>query len=254
MKHKMSVEITMPVYNEEEELEEHITTLYDYCKVNLNVYTWHITIADNASTDHTSRIGEQLSKRYAEIDLLKLTQKGRGRAVKTAWQSSGADICCYMDIDLSTDLRHLPSLLNAIARGSDIAIGSRLRKNSVVIDRTIKREVISRSYNLMVKLLFQTKFSDAQCGFKAVSKRVVADLIPHIRDNDWFMDSELLIVGEKLGYVLYEVPVNWRDSPGSTVRVLPTAMGDIQGLRRLFITRPWTTLPKPHERKTGTRD
>ncbi|KKS22956.1 MAG: Glycosyl transferase [Candidatus Roizmanbacteria bacterium GW2011_GWC2_41_7] len=248
----MSVEITMPVYNEEAEIQEHIIKLYEYCKTNLKAYKWHITIADNASTDRTPNIGEKLSKKNAEIDLLKLTQKGRGRAVKTAWQNSRADICCYMDIDLSTDLRHLPSLVDAIVAGNDIAIGTRLAKKSIVIDRTLKREIISRSYNLMVKLLFLTKFSDAQCGFKAVSKQVVENLIPHIIDNEWFMDSELLIVGEKLGYAMHEVPVTWHDSPGSTVRVLPTAMGDMHGLLRLFVSRPWTTLPKPHERKTGT--
>ncbi|MBI4136973.1 glycosyltransferase [Candidatus Roizmanbacteria bacterium] len=252
MKKKPSLEITMPVYNEEVELNEHIVKLYDYCKKQLTEYAWHITIADNASTDSTSRIAERLAKKYAEVDLLRLTQKGRGRAVKTAWINSGADICCYMDIDLSTDLRHLRPLINAIASGSDIAIGSRLKKESTVLDRTLKREFISRSYNILVKVLFQTKFSDAQCGFKAVSKNVVENLVPHIRDNAWFMDSELLIMGEKLGYSLYEEPVTWRDSPGSTVRVLPTAMGDMKGLRRLFITRPWTKLPRPHETKTST--
>lgn len=248
MKQKLSVEITMPVYNEEVELGAHIAKLYEYCRKHLGVYNWHITIADNASTDNTADIARQLSKKHHEIGVLTLTRKGRGRAVKKAWHESGADICVYMDIDLSTDLRHLPTLIKAIADGADIAIGTRLQKKSSVIDRTIKREIISRTYNLMVKLLFQTKFSDAQCGFKAVSKRVVNQLIPHIIDNEWFMDSELLIVGEKLGYPMSEVPVIWRDSPGSTVRVLPTAMGDVHGLWRLLITRPWETLEKPHER------
>lgn len=239
MTKKPSVEIAMPVYNEAVELEEHIEKLYQFCKNNLQQYVWHITIADNASTDQTPVIGERLSRNYQEIDLIRLTQKGRGRAVKLVWQNSRSDICCYMDIDLSTELKHLPELINAINQGYDIAIGSRLLAKSQVINRTIQREFISRSLNIMVKLLFQTSFSDVQCGFKAVSRRTVDNLIPHIKDTAWFMDTELLIMGEKAGCRIYEVPVTWHDNPGSTVRVLPTVIGDLTGLMRLFFTRPW---------------
>ena len=238
----MSVEITMPVYNEEVELEEHIMKLYEYCKVNLKTYQWHITIADNASTDHTPRIAEGLSKKYAEIDLLRLNQKGRGRAVKTAWLNSKADICCYMDIDLSTDLRHVPELIRAIEQGADIAIGSRLLSKSRVAGRTMVREFISRTLNIFITLLFQTKISDVQCGFKAVSRRVVIELLPHIEDNEWFLDSELLIVGQKSGYTIVEIPVIWRDSPGSTVRVIPTILGDLHGMLRILARRPWQAI------------
>ncbi|MBI4130362.1 glycosyltransferase [Candidatus Roizmanbacteria bacterium] len=245
MQKKLSVEIVIPVYNEEVELKEHVLKLHQFCKENLKVYNWHITIADNASTDSTPRIGEQLAHEYKEIDVLRLNQKGRGRAVKTAWKESGADICCYMDIDLSTDLKHLPQLISAIENGSDIAIGSRLLPQSKVSNRTAMREFISRSLNILIQLMFFVSISDVQCGFKGVSKNTVKELLPHIKDNEWFMDSELLIVGEKSRYTISQIPLVWRDNPGSTVRVLPTVMGDMKGLLRLLIQQPWKKLHRP---------
>jgi glycosyltransferase involved in cell wall biosynthesis len=241
MSKKRSVEITVPVYNEEKELESNIVKLFSFCKEHLSLYDFTITIADNASTDGTSLIGQNLSRHCPDIKYIRFSEKGRGRAVKSAWIRSGKDICAYMDIDLSTNLRHLLPLLDSLAQGDfDIAIGSRLLRNSKVIERSIKRELISRMYNILIKIFFQTRFSDAQCGFKAVTQKVVTELIPRIDDNEWFMDSELLIIGEKMGYRIYEEPVEWNDNPGSTVRVLPTALGDMKGLIKLFIKRPWS--------------
>src|SRR3989338_9775522 len=253
MAKKTSVEITIPVYNEEMELPESVGVLYIYCTEHLDAYDWHITIADNASTDLTPSIAKQLKKAHPRVSLERFEQKGRGRAVKAVWKKSDADICCYMDVDLSTDLSHLPKLISSLEQGSDIAIGSRLARRSKVVGRALKREVISRLYNFLIKIMFWTKFSDAQCGFKAVTRRAVTDLLPHIEDNEWFMDSELLIMAEKLGYRIYEEPVLWRDNPGSTVRVLPTAMGDLYGLARLWMRRPWETI-RQHERAYTQHD
>lgn len=239
MGEKPKIEIVLPVYNEQEELEEHALRLRDFLKRSLHDFSWRITITDNASTDKTSQIAQNLSRKYPEINFLKLEEKGRGRAVKRAWGDRIADIFAYMDIDLSTDLKHFPPLVRKLMDGYDIAIGSRLLRGSVVKGRTLKREVISHTYNLLIKILFWTKFSDAQCGFKAATRQVVEELIPKIQDNEWFFDSELLIVGEKSGYKIYEEPVTWVDNPGSTVRVLGTIKGDLKGLWRLFWQRPW---------------
>jgi glycosyltransferase involved in cell wall biosynthesis len=237
---KSKVEITVPVYNEEEELEKHITLLSDFCETHLSKYDWHVTIADNASTDNTSIIASKFAKKSLRISLLKLEQKGRGRAVKRSWSNSHADFCVYMDLDLSTDLIHLPALLNALQNGYDIAIGSRLAKGSRVEGRTLIREITSRALNfLFIQFFFKTHFTDAQCGFKAVTKKVVEKLIPKIKDNNWFFDGELLIVGEKSGYKIYEEPVHWVDNPGSTVRLLATIFGDIKAMGRLLVTKPW---------------
>lgn len=239
MSRKYSVEIVIPVYNEEEELEENTLKLGEFLKESLKDFSWQITIADNASTDKTAQIGKKLAEQHQEINFIYLSQKGRGRAVKTAWLASQADILSYMDVDLSTDLKHFSPLVESLISGYDIAIGSRLLPNSKVYNRTLKREVISRGYNILIKFFFGVHFSDAQCGFKVVTKKAARELLPFIKDNEWFMDSELMIVAEKLGYKIYEEPVTWRDNPGSTVRVLPTAIGDLKGLWRLFWTRSW---------------
>lgn len=239
MAKKPKVEVVIPIYNEEKELKENIHKLHSFLGEKGKKYDWKITIADNASTDNSLSIAKDLQKSLKNIHVLHLTQKGRGRAVKTAWQESGADYAAYMDVDLSTDLKSFPTLIDSLEEGSDIVIGSRLLKKSKVVKRPIKREVLSRGYNIMIKIFFQVDFSDAQCGFKAVNKKVIKNLLPQVHDNEWFFDSELLIVGEKMGYNVKELPVNWVDNPGSTVRVLKTVYGDIQGLLRLFIERPW---------------
>lgn len=238
---KKSLEITIPVYNEEKELEESILKLHSYCKKSMNKYEWKITIADNASSDNTPIIASNISKKYPEISLFRLEEKGRGRAVKRAWSKSESDFCSYMDLDLSTDLKHLPKLIEVLENGYDIAIGSRLAKGARVEGRTALRELTSRTLNFFfIKLWFKTHFTDAQCGFKAVTKNVVDNLIPYVKDNDWFFDGELLILGEKSGYKIYEEPVHWVDNPGSTVRLISTIYDDIRVMLRLLRTRPWT--------------
>lgn len=238
---KPTVEITIPVYNEEKELEERIGVLYEFCKKHLqNTYSWHITIADNASTDTTPIVANKLEKKYQQVHLFRLEEKGRGRAIKKSWSNSDADYCVYMDLDLSTDLVHLPKILKALENGYDIAIGSRLAKGAKVEGRTMIREITSRTLNFFfIQFFFHTHFTDAQCGFKAVTKKVVHTLIPRVQDNGWFFDGEMLIVGEKMGFKIYEEPVHWVDNPGSTVRLVSTIYGDIKVIWRLLSEKPW---------------
>lgn len=237
---KPTVEITIPVYNEEKELEEHITILSRFCEKKLKQYDWHITIADNASLDNTPIIAATIAKKNSHVSHFRLEQKGRGRAVKQVWSVSGAEYCVYMDLDLSTDLIHLPKILGALQNGYDLAIGSRLAKGAKVEGRSLIREITSRTLNFFfIQLFFHTKFTDAQCGFKGVTKRIVETLIPKIQDNGWFFDGELLIVAEKMGYKIYEEPVHWIDNPGSTVRLVSTIWGDIKVMWRLLKNKPW---------------
>lgn len=240
---KPSVEIAVPVYNEEKELDENTKTLYDFCRKNLTDYDWCITIADNASNDNTPIIGTKLAKENSQINYLRLDQKGRGRAVKRVWAKSSRDFCVYMDLDLSTDLIHLPKMLKSLENGSDIVIGSRLAKGARVEGRTFLREIISRALNFFfIQFFFHTHFTDAQCGFKGINKRVVDNLIPKVLDNDWFFDGELLILAEKTGYKIHEEPVHWIDNPGSTVRLYSTIIGDLKVIFRLLQTKPWKTI------------
>ena len=239
MDKKPKLNIVLPVYNEEEELAEHTETLIRYLKSDLKDFLWIITIADNASTDSTFTVAKKLAKKYAEVSVLHMDQKGRGRAVKAAWLGTPADIHCYMDIDLSTDLKHLPGLVRSLIRGYDIAIGTRNAQGSRVYGRSLLRTITSKAYILMIKSIFFVQFSDAQCGFKAITNDAAQKILPIVKDDEWFFDSELLIVAEKLGFRIYEEHVTWIDNPGSTVRVVKTAQGDIEGLLRLFWQRPW---------------
>lgn len=193
-----------------------------------------VVIADNGSTDSTPEIGRRLSDEHEDVGYLRLEQRGRGRALKAAWSASSADAVAYMDVDLSTDLAALPELVGVIETGRcDVAIGSRLCTGANVTGRSLKREVISRAYNLLIRAMFFVGFRDAQCGFKAVSRNAADSLVPLIQDNGWFFDTEMLLVAEKVGYSIEEVPVSWTDDPDTRVRVLNTAWVDFKGLLRM---------------------
>jgi glycosyltransferase involved in cell wall biosynthesis len=231
----ISVDIIIPVYNEEASLPICLARLVPFCADNLSGYAWRVVIADNGSIDQTWKVTQALSDDlYTDrVVGVHLDQKGRGRALRKTWLESEADIVCYMDVDLSTELSALPLLLNSIAEGGfDVATGSRLQKGSRT-QRSFKREFISRSYNLLIKVMFQTRFSDAQCGFKAASRGAVQELVPIIQDNNWFFDSELLILAEKKGYRVADIPVEWEEDLDTRVKVVSTALEDIKGLLRL---------------------
>ena len=226
-----TVDIVIPVYNEEKNLPRSIDILTKYLKVSLN-NPWRVVIADNGSTDNTLSVSEMLASKYTGVSVTHIPQKGRGRALRDTWLESDADIVSYTDVDLSTDLAHLPELSRAIEEGYDIAIGSRLKKGAKV-KRSIKREIVSRTYSLMFRTMFLTPFKDAQCGFKALSRKAAGELVPLVKNNNWFFDSELLIIAAKLGYKIKEIPVHREDDPDSRVNIVKTAWEDIKGLARL---------------------
>ena len=211
-----------------------VRRLHEFMSSNMDGYLWKIVVADNGSTDGTLDEAGRLAECFPEVGYISLEQRGRGRALRRAWSESDADVVAYMDVDLSTDLAHLPELVSAVATGGyHLAIGSRLLPDSQVIDRTLKREITSRGYSLLFRSMFFTKFRDAQCGFKAASRQVAHDLAPLVVDNGWFFDSELLIIAQKCGFRIREIPVRWTDDPDTRVRILRTAWEDVKGLLRL---------------------
>jgi glycosyltransferase involved in cell wall biosynthesis len=226
-----TVDIVIPVYNEEKDLPRSILALTDFLRHNLQ-NPWRIVIADNASTDSTRSVSEMLCQKHPGVHYFYLPKKGRGLALRAAWLDSTADIVSYMDVDLSTDLVHFPQLVEALESGYHIAIGSRLSRGSLVT-RSFKREFTSRSYNLLIRSLFFTSFQDAQCGFKALTRQAAQAIVPSIKNNNWFFDTELLIIAAKRGYRVKVVPVKWDDDPHTTVKILRTATEDIKGLLRL---------------------
>jgi glycosyltransferase involved in cell wall biosynthesis len=233
---QMRINITLPVYNEEKDLAKSCMILSDFLSSNCP-WDWQIVIADNASTDRTPEIARKLAASNPRIQHLRLDMKGRGRALRQAWLNSDADIVSYMDIDLSTDLKSFMPMIGAIASGSaDVAIGSRFAKGSE-IDRSLKREVLSRTFITLIKAFFpRSTFADAQCGFKAVSRRAVQQLVPMIKNQGWFFDTELLLLADHHGFKIREIPVRWIEDPDSRVRIIRTGLEHSLGVLRMRLT------------------
>lgn len=226
------VDVVVPVYNEERDLGPCVARLREFLDEHLP-FSARITIADNASTDDTLVIAEHLVRELAGVRVVHLDRKGRGRALRTVWMESDAQVVAYMDVDLSTDLNALLPLVAPLVSGhSDVAIGTRLAADSRVV-RGAKREFISRSYNLILRTSLRARFSDAQCGFKAMRTKVARALLPLVQDGEWFFDTELLVIAERAGLRIHEVPVDWIDDPDSRVDIVDTARKDLLGIWRV---------------------
>lgn len=228
-----ALDLVIPVFNEEKTLERSVRRLHSHLTSSFP-YTFRITIADNASTDSTWSLARGLAKELDAVTAVHLDEKGRGRALKTVWSSSDARVLAYLDVDLSTDLAALAPLIAPLLSGhSDVAIGTRLARGSRVV-RAPKREVISRGYNLILRATLVTRFSDAQCGFKAIRADRARILLPHVADTGWFFDTELLVLAERSGLRIHEVPVDWVDDPDSRVDIVSTAVADLRGIARMI--------------------
>lgn len=229
------VEIIVPVYNEEPTLVASIDRLHRFLDDRFPI-RWTITIVDNASTDATWCLARALARALPRVRARRLDVKGRGHALRKAWSSSTADVVAYLDVDLSTDLDALYPLVAPLISGhSGIAIGTRLATGAHV-ERGLKREVISRVYNRILRTVLRCGFTDAQCGFKALRRDVVDVLVPMVLDDGWFFDTELLLLAERNGIRIHEVPVDWVDDPNSSVDLLRTAADDLRGVWRLWRT------------------
>ena len=222
----------IPVLNEAHVLAESVRTVRHFLRQNMP-YPSRVVVVDNGSTDGTDRVGHELEAQYDDVRFWQLQERGRGRALRHAWGRSDADVVCYTDVDLSTELEALPVIVDAIVNdGYDLGTGSRLLPESRTV-RCFKRELVSRGYNLLVKAVLWTSFSDAQCGFKAVSRRVVERVMPDVKDESWYFDTELLVLAEKRGYRIKDLPVQWIEVDDSRVKIAKTAWDDIMGVLRL---------------------
>jgi putative flippase GtrA len=231
------VDIVVPVYNEEAGLERSIRRLHRFLRDGFP-FSWRIVVADNASTDATPVVAAALEQDLPGVVYQRLERKGRGRALRSAWSASPARVVAYMDVDLSTDLRALLPLVAPLLSGhSDLAIGTRLAPGSRVV-RGPKRELISRGYNRLLRTVLRARFSDAQCGFKAVRRDAVDGLLGDVRDEGWFFDTELLVLAQRRGLRIHEVPVDWVDDPDSRVEIVATALADLRGIARLLVAGP----------------
>ena len=237
-----TIDVVVPVFNEEASLERCVHTLRTHLH-NEIPHSSRITIADNASTDATLAIAHRLADEFDDVRVVHLDEKGRGRALRAVWSASDAAVVAYMDVDLSTDLNALLPLVAPLISGhSDIAIGSRLHRSSRV-QRGPKREFISRTYNLILQTVMRARFTDAQCGFKAMRTDIAREVLPFVKDTGWFFDTELLVLAERIGLRVHEVPVDWIDDPDSRVDIVATAAADLKGILRMRRAFAIGTLP-----------
>ncbi|MGW7541757.1 dolichyl-phosphate beta-glucosyltransferase [Streptomyces sp. NPDC054770] len=226
------LDLAVPVFNEETDLEPSVRRLHAHLRDTFP-YPFRITVADNGSTDATPLIAARLAAELPEVEWIRLAEKGRGRALRAVWSASSAPVVGYLDVDLSTGLAALLPLVAPLLSGhSDLAIGTRLAPGARVV-RGPKREAVSRCYNILLRCTLSVGFSDAQCGFKAVRRDAIAQLLPLVRDSAWFFDTELLVVAERAGLRIHEVPVDWVDDPDSRVALLSTALADLRGIARV---------------------
>jgi glycosyltransferase involved in cell wall biosynthesis len=234
------VDVVVPVYNEERALPASIPELRAFLRGPDFPYDWQIIIADNASIDDTPAVSRRIEEEYpGEVKYHRIERKGRGFALKEVWGASTSDVMSYMDVDLSTGLDAFPPLIKAVAEdGYGVATGSRLMRKSKV-SRSLQRTVLSRGYNYIIKAMMWTRFSDAQCGFKAISREVAQRVLPLIQNNNWFFDTELLILAEKMAYRIKDIPVKWDEDRDTRVKIGSTVSEDLKGLWRMRRERPW---------------
>jgi glycosyltransferase involved in cell wall biosynthesis len=228
----VDLDVVIPVHNEQATLERSVRRLHAFLTAETR-YAWRVVIADNASTDETPTIAPALAAELPHVTSLRLQDKGRGRALRTAWSRSDATVVSYIDADLSTSLHCLRPLVTPLLSGqAEVAIGTRLVP-AAHVTRGLKRELISRSYNGLLRVVLRAGFSDAQCGFKAVRRDVVDELLADTKDQGWFFDTELLVEAERRGLRIHEVAVDWIDDSDSSVAIVSTALADLRGVARL---------------------
>jgi glycosyltransferase involved in cell wall biosynthesis len=226
------VDLVIPVLNEAHVLASSVNRLRDFAADHCD-FNWRIIIADNGSQDGTIDVCRDLSRRFEEVEFVHLEKKGRGRALRHVWSTSHAEYSLYMDVDLSTDLEALPRAVALLMNGADVVTGSRLHREARIV-RCLKREVLSRGFNYLIRLILGTQsFDDAQCGFKGVRLASVRPLLPLIENQNWFFDTELLVLAEYAGLRVESIPIRWIEDPDSRVKIIATVIEDLRSLARL---------------------
>jgi glycosyltransferase involved in cell wall biosynthesis len=215
----MNPEITaiIPVYNDRDSLEIAIPRSIEILGTITSAF--EIIVAEDGSNDRSAEFVQRYAAQDFRVRLLHSDERlGRGKALSRAIREAKGVIVCYYDVDLATDMHHLPELIAAIRNGEVISTGSRLMPDSDIV-RTNGREIASRSYNFLVRLFLGSRVFDHQCGFKGFNKALIIPILPAIQSDHWFWDTELLVRTQFKGYRVVEFPVRWRAGKGTTVKV-----------------------------------
>jgi len=226
------VDLVLPVFNEAHVLERSVSRLRQ-AVADRREFAWRIVVVDNGSTDKTATVARRLAEQSKWLSFLHLDAKGRGGALRTAWQQTDAEFSIYMDVDLSTDLAAVKQTVALLREGADLVTGSRLHDDSEII-RCFKRDFLSRGYNRLIRWIFHTRsFDDAQCGFKGVRIESVRRVLPLVVDQEWFFDTELLVLAEYAGLSVRVLPIKWVEDFDSRVNIPRTIWQDLKGMARL---------------------
>lgn len=228
--------LVIPIYNEEKIIENTVRETIKYLNENTK-YSYILVVADNASTDSSPEIVKNLQKEIPFLEYVRLPKKGRGLALHTVWKDFNAEVVAYMDADLSSPLTSLPNIIDPILNNeSDVTFGSRLLPPGQAINRKGKRELTSQGYNFLLQFILGATFKDAQCGFKAISKEKFNQVEEEIKNQNWFYDTELLLISQYKGLRLKEVPITWVDDPDSSVKVFKTIVENLKEMGRVYFT------------------
>ncbi|MEM3087308.1 MAG: glycosyltransferase family 2 protein [Halobacteria archaeon] len=197
--------------------------------------SFEIILAEDGSTDGTDRAAADLAERFPDVRHLHSDRRlGRGGALRRAFAESRGGILAYMDVDLATDVAHLPALVGAVRDGADAATGSRRVPGSAA-ERSPKRSFLSGAYNGWVRLWLGSGVRDHQCGFKAFRRESLLPLLGRVRSDGWFWDTETLVLAQRAGMKVVEIPVRWREQRRTKVRL----GRDILGLARSVVALWW---------------
>ncbi len=228
------LEITIPVLNEEKTIKLKINEMINFVENNISNVTVKFIIADNGSTDATERYSLELVDKFENLEYIKLPEKGVGLALRTSWLKSSADYVGYMDLDIATDLEALKIVTSEMEKNTKIINGSRLLKDSIVINRTLLRELSSRVFNMILKLVLKVKFTDGMCGFKFLDRKIAQELIETgIDTKGWFFSTEIMVKGSWKNIEIKEIPVKWTDDRNSKVKIFSLSLNYLKSIFKL---------------------
>lgn len=208
----MKINFILPSRNEEQLLEKNSLKVLNFLNAQNYSFGWEIILIINNSSDNSEKIAQKLSEQEEKIKYTIIKQEGKGNAIKTFLDHSEADYNIYMDVDLAVSLENIDDLLlELLNKNQDIAIGSRLKRGSKT-DRSFSRELSSRAYILLSKIILKHPFSDLQCGFKGIKKEAWQKISPFIQDKKWFFDTEMLAFAKQNKLKIGEIAVNWSEN------------------------------------------
>jgi dolichyl-phosphate beta-glucosyltransferase len=226
--------IVVPAYNEEARLEPTLRDIaLHFRRLQRNV---EILVVDDGSRDGTAALVNRLTAELPEVRLIRMpANRGKGYAVRAGVVNSTGCSVLFADADGATPISELARLEEALAAGADIAIGSRnVHGAGVEVRARFYRRVIGRAFHLLVETLTVRGIADTQCGFKLFRGDVAQDLFSRMRMDGFSFDVEVLLMAQRGGYTVAEMPVNWTHQPGSRVNLVTDSL---RMARDLFIIR-----------------